>query len=74
MGTQDALFVCLNHQAEDARRVIKDPGFEPANPVDAYEVERALESSDYRYISKWATIVLGVVVILFCGLVYLQFR
>ncbi|QSX79403.1 hypothetical protein [Agrilutibacter solisilvae] len=73
MGTQDALFACLNHQAEDARRVIHNPDFEPAHPVDAREVERAMENADYRVILKWAIVVLGLVALLFGALMYLQF-
>ncbi|NUO77060.1 MAG: hypothetical protein HOQ32_13710 [Lysobacter sp.] len=33
MGAQWTLFVYLNEQADDARRILRDPGHQPAHPV-----------------------------------------
>ena len=70
LGHQWALFVCLNEQAEDARRIIRDPGHKPALSVDAAAVERDLEPPDQGHIVKWATIAAVVVLVGFVGLVY----
>lgn len=69
MGWQAALFVCLPAQAEDARRLIKDPCHEPAMKVDAEAFERALDSPDSRPVAKWITLIAVAVVLWFVALV-----
>lgn len=71
LGSQWALFVCLNEQAEDARRLIRDPNHEPGLAVDAAEFEDALESPDQSTLTNWATIIAVAVLAGFAGLVYL---
>jgi hypothetical protein len=74
LGAQWALFVCLNDQAEDARRIIRDPTHEPSLSVDAEEFERALESPDQSLLIKWSTIMAVAVIVGFAGLVYVVLR
>lgn len=72
MGEQWALFVYLNEQADDARRILRDPGHEPAHPVDAVEFEAALpKTPDEGLFAKQLTILGAVVVVAFVALVCL---
>lgn len=71
MGYQSALFVCLAEQAEDARRLIKDPGHEPAFRVDAEAFERALLEQDSRQVAKLVTVTGMIVVVAVAAVVYL---
>lgn len=76
MGSQWALFVCLPEQAEDARRLLRDPNHEPAVRVDAAEFERAIEHAERapsdETFARWITIVGAVVAAGFLMLVYLR--
>ncbi|WP_449302126.1 hypothetical protein [Pseudoxanthomonas mexicana] len=74
MGAQWALFVCIKEQAEDARRIIRNPNHEPSLVVNAEEFEATLETPDHRLIAKWATVTFLTVVALFAGLMYVFFR
>jgi len=74
MGAQWALFVCINEQADDARRIIRDPSHEPSLAVNAEEFEAALETADHRLIARWATVTLLAVAALFAGFIYVLFR
>ena len=74
MGKQWVLFVCINEQADDARRILHDSGHMPVVSVDAARFERALDNPDLRLITKWVTIVLGAVIAVFAALVYLGSR
>lgn len=76
MGSQWALFVCLPEQAEDARRLLRDPDHEPVYRVDAAAYEQAIESaksapSDGTF-ARWITIAGAVVAVGFLALVYLR--
>jgi hypothetical protein len=74
MGAQWALFVCLNEQAEDARRIIRDPSYVPSLAVNAEEFEATLETPDQGSLTKWVTITGLVVLAVFSGLVYFFLR
>lgn len=74
MGEQWALFVHINEQADDARRVLEDPRHEPANIVDMQAFEDALreQSADTSLIARGATWV-GVGVAIAFALVVLVY-
>lgn len=67
MGKQWVLFVCINEQADDARRILHDSRHMPVVSVDAAGFERALDNPDLRLITKWVTIVLVAVIAVFRG-------
>lgn len=76
MGSQWALFVYLPEQADDARRLLRDPDHEPAVRVDATAFETAIEQAkaapfDASFVRR-ISIVGAVVVAGFLALMYLR--
>ena len=75
MGSQWALFVYLDAQAEDARRIIRDPRHEPDLVVDAVRVERELANPEPSgALARWATVIALTVLVVVSGLTYLVRR
>lgn len=74
MGEQWALFVCINEQADDARRLLRDPTHEPAVRVNAKEFEAMLEHHDTSLLTRGATFVAIAVLVAFSLLVLLVWR
>ena len=71
LGEQWAMYACLGEQAEDARRVIRDPQHEPALQVNPVDFERAMASGDDKLLVRWSTIILVAVARAFVVLAYL---
>lgn len=77
LGEQWTLFVLLDAQADDARRLIRDPEHEPAMRVDADEIEARMEEfvkspQQHAQFVKQITIVGAVVLAAFCVLAYVM--
>ena len=68
------VFVCLNSQAADAIRILKDPSHEPAQPVNVATFERAAYSRNLDVMVKWGAITLIVVATTFAAIMYLVVR
>lgn len=64
MGLEMALYVCIDAQAEDALKILRDPTHRPAAPVDAEAFEKAIGGGDtMSIVVKYATWLLLIVVI-----------
>lgn len=69
-----SLFACIDEQADDARRVLRDPAHEPAYKVDAKAFEATLQHQDTSLLARWATIVAIAVFLGFAALMLLVVR
>lgn len=74
LGEQWALFVCLNAQAEDALRLLRDPAHQPATRIDAAAFERHMATADLQLLTRAASIVFLIAVPALCAFIYLLWR
>ena len=74
MGEQWALFACINEQADDVRKLLRDPTHEPALSVDAQAFEAMLEHPDTSLLTRYATAIAMTVFVLFALLMWLMMR
>ena len=65
-ASQWVVFTCINSQARDAERVLANPEYMPAEPVDVEEFDRQASSpSGLATMLRWGTATLAGVSILF---------
>ncbi|BCT91001.1 hypothetical protein LYSHEL_00250 [Lysobacter helvus] len=69
----DAIFVCINAQYDDARALLDNPDHDVAEPVDVDAFERDVASLDPRLL-KWGFIALLVVFALVACVVYARMQ
>ena len=74
MGEQWALYVCLPEQTEDAVKLMRDPQYEPAAPVNASKFEKAVLVPDQALLVRLSTITALILVPLVLGLIYLMVK
>lgn len=68
------LFVCINSQAADARRILHDPDHEPAQSVNVGTFERAAYSRGWDVMIKWGLGTLVIAAATFGLIMYLAVR
>ncbi len=59
------IFVCLNSQADDARRILHDPDHVAAAPVNVDTFERAAYTRNMDVLVKWGSVALIAAVLFF---------
>lgn len=72
---EDAVFVCLDQQFEDARTILQFPSHTPAEPVDAEQFHRDVEAdgmkSTFDYLFVPGLVIIAGIVILFAAIYFL---
>ena len=64
------VFVCLNSQLDDARKLLANPEHHPANPIDVDEFDRAAATTTLPTILRWSFSMLVLVAALFAVVLY----
>jgi hypothetical protein len=75
-GLQDAVFVCLDSQLDDAQAVLRDPSYEPAQPIDVAQYRQDLVSdgmkSVFNYLFVPSLIIIAVCVLLVAAMNFIN--
>jgi cytochrome b subunit of formate dehydrogenase len=74
MSYKAAIFVCIDHQLNDAKLLLANPNHVVSDPVDIEEFDKLNVSIGHGAILKWALWGLVVVLLLFAVTVYVVWR